>query len=421
MKQIRRLQLNFSPESGYDTALNALQGLGLPIKDKNQPAIQPTPAPPAPPGSFQPYQQMLPPPQPARLLPGAEFTYRPNTSNGFDYRPSSSAPDSYTERPYTAPDPISFSQMLPPKRELPPGMRLLMSNFRVDTEASVQRAQASEPKQPSAKPPAKERKVQAKPTKPKDTMKKSPLEAPKTPVTKSNTTHETTAESGIETSVQVLTSTPAPKKKAPAQISRLQTATTGSDSVLLSSSLENVAEGAGLPALENLRQIGPIELKIKQSLKAAALAGSSASGTNPTEPTESTSEGQRQPLVLRTGRKAMAEITSNTTNREPTPSTPATTTASGARAESSPRPNIEEISPSEFMSSLEGFVREYQHLPAPRPQPTAAEDLAAYAAQPDEVRQAVIKDLILECLGDENFVKLAEDVDAEWRRIGLGF
>ena len=46
MKQIRRLQLNFSPESGYDTALNALQGLNLPIRDKNRPVIQPTPAPP---------------------------------------------------------------------------------------------------------------------------------------------------------------------------------------------------------------------------------------------------------------------------------------------------------------------------------------------------------------------------------------
>lgn len=419
MKKIRRLQLNFSPESGYDTAFNALQALGLPIRDKNQPAIQPTPAPPAPPRSFQPYQHMLPPPQPARLLPGAEFTYRPNTSNGFDYRPSSSAPDRYTERPYTAPDPISFSQMLPPKRELPPGMRLLMSNSRVDTEAPVQTAQTSGPKQPSAKPPAKKR-VQAKPTKAKATMKKSPLEAPRTPVTKSNTTHERTAEAGTETSLQVPTSTPAPKK-APAQLSKPQTVATESDNVLLSSSLDVLAEDAGMPALRIPRTIGPVEFAIKQGLEAAAPATSSAAETNPTEPSASTSEGQWQPLVLRTGRKAMAEITSNTTNRDHAPPTPATTTASGASAESRPRLDIEEISPSEFMSSLDSFVREYQHLPAPRPQPTAAEDLAAYAAQPDEVRQAVIKDLILEVLGNENFVKLVEDVDAEWRRIGLGF
>ena len=194
-----------------------------------------------------------------------------------------------------------------------------------------------------------------------------------------------------------------------------------SNSVLLSSSLDPLAKDPGLPDLQAPRTIGPVELAIKQGLEAAAPARSTAAETNPTEPTASTTAGQRQPLVLRPGRQAMAEITSNTSNPHPAPPTSAATTPSGASVETRPHPNTAEISPSEFMSSLDSFVREYQHLPAPRAQPTAAEDLAAYAAQPDEVRQAVIKDLILECFGDENFVKLVKDVDAEWRRIGLGF
>lgn len=417
MKQIRRLQLNFSPESGYDTALNVLQGLGLPIRDKNPPAIQPTSAPPR---AFQPSQHMLPPPKPVRLQPSPNFTYRPNTSDGYDYRPSSSAPEMYTERPYSAPDPISFSQMLPPRRELPPGMRLLMSNSKRDTEAPVQTAQDAEPKQSSAKPPAK-RKAQAKPTKPKAAKKKSP-EPPKVRIEKSNITHDTFAESGIEKSLQVANSTPAQKKKAPAQISKPQTTATEPNSGIPNSSLSPVAKDAGSPFLRVPRTIGPIELALKQGREAAAPARPSAEETNPTEPPASTTEGRRQPLVLRPGRQVMAEITSNTPNPNPVRPAPATTTTPiGASAESRPRPDAEEISPSEFMSSLDAFVREYQHLPAPRPPPTAAEDLAAYAAQPDEVRQAVIKDLILECLGNENFVKLVEDVDGEWRRIGLGF
>lgn len=67
-------------------------------------------------------------------------------------------------------------------------------------------------------------------------------------------------------------------------------------------------------------------------------------------------------------------------------------------------------------------MREYQDLPAPKPRDLIAgnNNLAAYAVQPREERMAIIDDMICECLGDENFVKLLEDVDQSWRRIGLG-
>lgn len=81
------------------------------------------------------------------------------------------------------------------------------------------------------------------------------------------------------------------------------------------------------------------------------------------------------------------------------------------------------VEPAEFMSRLDSWVREYQHLPAPQPRDAAAamEDLTAYAAQSKEERLAVIDEMICECLEDENFGKLVEDVDESWRRIGLGF
>ena len=84
-------------------------------------------------------------------------------------------------------------------------------------------------------------------------------------------------------------------------------------------------------------------------------------------------------------------------------------------------PNVsEDVDPAEFMARLDGWVREYQHLPAPRPLEASSESLAAYAAQSKEERMAIIDDLICECLGDENFTKLVEDVSDSWRRIGLG-
>ena len=116
----------------------------------------------------------------------------------------------------------------------------------------------------------------------------------------------------------------------------------------------------------------------------------------------------------------MAEIAANSKERRPTD----TTAASAATEIRSKYPLLggtNEISAVEFMSQLSSFVQDFRHLPAPTPQPTLADELAAYAAQPDSVRQAVIKDMICEYLGDDNFIKLTEDVSREWTRVGLGF
>ena len=82
---------------------------------------------------------------------------------------------------------------------------------------------------------------------------------------------------------------------------------------------------------------------------------------------------------------------------------------------------LEGAGPDEVMDRLDHWVRKYQDLPVPRKPETAAENLAAYAMQPEETRLAVIDDMIVECIGDENFIKMVEDVDKSWKRIGLGF
>ena len=80
------------------------------------------------------------------------------------------------------------------------------------------------------------------------------------------------------------------------------------------------------------------------------------------------------------------------------------------------------ISNHDLLDTIDNFMRKYHDLPAPRPPPqTAKEHLAEYAAQNDEDRAKAIDNKICECIKDENFGKLMDDVEGAWKRIGLGF
>ena len=56
---------------------------------------------------------------------------------------------------------------------------------------------------------------------------------------------------------------------------------------------------------------------------------------------------------------------------------------------------------------------------ATRPLPEATNSLAGYAAQSDEDRLAALDTFICQKLMDDDFLKLCEDVERSWRRIGL--
>ena len=83
--------------------------------------------------------------------------------------------------------------------------------------------------------------------------------------------------------------------------------------------------------------------------------------------------------------------------------------------------DFENISPEEYMDRLDHWVREYQDLPAPKSLQSEKEKMAEYAARPEEERVMVIDQMIMECLEDENFGKLVEDVEKSWKRVALGF
>lgn len=84
-------------------------------------------------------------------------------------------------------------------------------------------------------------------------------------------------------------------------------------------------------------------------------------------------------------------------------------------------PSFPSITPAEYLDSLDGWIRKYHNLPALKAPQTAKGQLAEYAKQNDEDRAKAIDNMICDCLEDENFIKLVEDVEGAWRRIGLGF
>ncbi|KAL8860646.1 MAG: hypothetical protein Q9178_002999 [Gyalolechia marmorata] len=113
-------------------------------------------------------------------------------------------------------------------------------------------------------------------------------------------------------------------------------------------------------------------------------------------------------------------LTDNSANKPPT------------RSKNTPPPishtNTEDISPEEYMTRLDHWVRKYQDLPTPTakrpialPASTDKDQMAAYSAQTEEERLEALDNMICECLEDENFATLVADVEKSWKRIGLGF
>lgn len=79
------------------------------------------------------------------------------------------------------------------------------------------------------------------------------------------------------------------------------------------------------------------------------------------------------------------------------------------------------IQPDEYLTALDDWIRKYHNLPAPAAPKSDKERLAEYAAKPDGERKKIIDNMVLECLQDENFMKLCQDVERSWKRVCLGF
>lgn len=369
--------MNFRPESGFDSAYLALQALGLPIRDRSQQQVQPlsttTSLPPLPQTfTTQPHRAI-------GLMPSPDFEFRPTTSHGYEHRPSSSAPETPSERPSTAP--MTFSQMLPPRRELPFAPILPKPQKIGAVPAAQKSSQSTTSKGKSSK------------TKPKK----------KNRATSGLGSQTDSGHPALEIGSQSCITEPKKRMNRPQPAKRKDsshlttTATEGSSQTQEPSSVP--ADHGRADTTNPKRQAEDPELSQERQ-----------------------TEGERDcpsPLVLKLGKKAMVAISAEESKARLDLSKPSLPEAN----EATPKclSSVGEISPEEYMSRLDEWVRSYQDLPAPKPRPSPLSDLTAYAAQSEEDRLAVIDDMICEYLEDENFIKLVEDVEKSWKRIGLGF
>ena len=402
--------MNFRPETGFDSAYLALQALGLPIRERSQPSNHSLPN--LSTTSLLPLNPITQPPRSAGLLPSPEFNFRPTTSNGIEYRPSSSAPETPSERPSTAP--MTFSQMLPPRRELPfatilpkpPNRESGLASEDVSQPTSLQgqssakapsrrksRAKVAKAAAPDSQPdrvhPARVSESQLSITEPKRKKSRAQPAKKKAPLTV------------IEKERVVSTNTHEPPLMTAQHLQ--------SDAIIQERHLESPQSTQAEQTKGQQDQQGTLVIPTAGAIEPPINTKADVAGTKQQAPT---------PLVLHVGKKAMAAISASETNARQNQSRTNQVEAHNATLKAL---SMEEMSPEEYMSCLDEWVRRYQHLPAPKPHPPPVSDLAGYAGQSEEDRLAALDSMICECLGDENFIKLVEDVDKSWKRIGLGF
>ena len=138
-------------------------------------------------------------------------------------------------------------------------------------------------------------------------------------------------------------------------------------------------------------------------------------------PISETAYPSSPPVAKTTKKRPLIALENNETNKRRAqvperPSSPPVERQKGPLSSA-----FSDMKPAELLDSLHGWIQKYHHLPAPEPTKTSKDHLAEYAKHSDEERAKAIDKLICDCLEDENFHKLVEDLEGTWRRIGLGF
>ena len=358
--------MKFRLESGYDITVNEFRALGLPISDRNLPIDHWEPSlhsassqlayPPIASSNSQTYHLPAPPRNmPAALttslLPSVDLTTRASTSCGYVGQLASSALETQCVRPFTAP--ISLSQMLPPKRELP----FLKKHM--------------------------------KPSPPPEMI-----------------TEPEHVKDGME---EIVVIDSAPSSQAPIAIPQSPVGVAEEKSAVVK------RKRAKAPATKRSIKKAPEPTKVSTNVlsdletvqvPATPEAIRTASATNAFE--------AKRLIVTLKNPAPKASRETKPRNNPKLPTAPETPLAQSPKI-------FEDLEPAEFMARLDDWVRQYQHLPAPGPHQPEAENTAAYAAQPKEERMAILDNMIVERLGNKDFLALAQDMDQSWRRIGLEF
>lgn len=178
---------------------------------------------------------------------------------------------------------------------------------------------------------------------------------------------------------------------------------------------ETTAERASVQSLG----AGPIAVAdIQPNVPATSLASSSkatlvevalAGRERPLTELEAGEDNGRRPLSA----KSQRSVSGNQSHMQPNQMELDLPTVTSDHFE---RMNASDDVSANYLDRIDVFVSKHMS----RPPPEANDSLADYAAQSDEDRMAAIDDMICQNLMDDDFLKLCEDVENSWRRIGLG-
>ncbi|KAL8886618.1 MAG: hypothetical protein Q9215_005706 [Flavoplaca cf. flavocitrina] len=317
------------------------------------------------------------------LLPGPAFEERAATSY---VHPSSITRQESPERPATAP--LTLTQLMPPKRELP---------FSKATTRPSEVEVAEGPQTANKRPVSRAKTKQTKqPSRPSSRAKATPAASKARPLSASSKLGNPTDES---------------------MIVRLKTGP--------GSSIKNTDVLSTLPSMAT-------NPKANDSIMNPVVAN--VSPNKPDTSTSNTASPRRTDLVATLSDNTTENILrDNLKSVHPQEDTENLAPNNAQKGHlKSPLANEEDITAEEYMFRLDHWVRSYQNLPGPAPVPacrsktaipasTDPNDLAAFAAQPEAERLAALDEMICECLDDPNFATLCEDVEKSWKRIGLGF
>ncbi|KAL8728103.1 MAG: hypothetical protein Q9166_005628 [cf. Caloplaca sp. 2 TL-2023] len=434
--EVRRIQMNFRPESGYEVAVKVFRAIGVPISDKNisASASQSSNPRPTPNWNGQPvlryphfsedsqmknefsqysntgyhagppelgtipnfgntsngpafaYRNILQQPpngqydsleSPNRgltstgstgFLPSPSFPERATTSYNYPF-PSSSAPEQHLARPATAP--LTLTQLMPPRRELP-----------------FAREPASSAPVPNAQNEDDHPRITNFKQSPQKTAKQAQSPAKAKPKPKAQSAR------------------PSSSRTKPRPVSNRSTAK--DHPVAAQTEIGPEAEPRPLTSPETVH--APTTSPVRETTTKEHIL-------TEISPNKRTTRSKKTPST--------ATSTSTTT-----PLPKSNDPISNANPHSS---DNETIPPSDYLNRLDTWIRKYHDLPTPAsahapnpksaalPLSTSKENLAAYAAQSEEERLEALDTMICKCLEDENFVKLVEDVERSWKRVGLGF
>ncbi|KAL6714390.1 hypothetical protein ACLMJK_007813 [Lecanora helva] len=507
--QFRRIQMNFQPPSGCDTALDILRSLGLPLRIKNEagppgpsaqrpnsaqslattsssrpqssistlsgrheetpfsaqpPRPQSTSMPqndnnpdsfskpityigdprlqPQQPSSFDatyqaynpitginlsstgfvnPNEPWIKPPVPRQLLPSPSFGNEPFYPDNYGNRPITASEQQSTQ--YLT-DTMPISQMLPPIRELPfpnkPTSENSQARFAPCVHPPIEHPTEGKGSQP------KKRRVStvSKTTRSTSSAKSAPKKRSKKTVAakaKSPTRHPSEPPSSAppkNQSVVEACCAEAPSSSAPPRVNSTLEAL-GPTASRVSKNLTPPPSRGSTEANQErpLSAVDDREIDERQAPLPAGPAPASPGHENSlpgsTQTSIQTSE-KRLPSAVEDGGVNERQAP---TLADPVPAPVPT----GQEKSSSPNPMVPNINSAEYLDSIYGWIRKYHDLPAPEPLLTFKDQLAEYASQPDEERAKIIDKMICDCLRDENFGKLSDDVEGHWKRIYLGF